>query len=243
MNDLQSGGAPERAYARFLPRLRALMIDSIIIVVAIFAALSIAVAVRSDDLARPLGFSVAALWLLYEPLLVAFAGGTIGHRLSNLRVVDDRTNGNVGLLKAFARTLIKAALGWVSFVTMLTTRRSQAVHDLLTRSTVQVRDLSRAGPRLYIGERRELASAAMPSGGRRALVVVGYVIIVTALFVATLSVVLMGGFISERCTDLGRCSSREDLILTAAAGAWIIGCLFCLVLGWRGRLYGARRAS
>ncbi len=118
------GGAATPAYARFLPRLRALFIDAIVIMVAVFAAVSIAVVVRSDHLARPLGFSVAAAWLLYEPVLVAFAGGTIGHRRCNLRIVDDRTGANVSFLKAVLRTLIKAALGWVSFVSMLTTRRS-----------------------------------------------------------------------------------------------------------------------
>ena len=118
------GGAATPAYARFLPRLRALFIDAIVIMVAVFAAVSIAVVIRSDHLARPLGFSVAAAFF-YEPVLVAFAGGTIGHRRCNLRIVDDRTGANVSFLKAVLRTLIKAALGWVSFVSMLTTRRSQ----------------------------------------------------------------------------------------------------------------------
>jgi len=83
------------AYARSLPRVRALPIDAIVLLVATYAAVAVAVAIRSDDLARPLGFAVLASWLLYEPLLVAYAGGTIGHRLANLRVVDDRTGGNV----------------------------------------------------------------------------------------------------------------------------------------------------
>src|SRR5215467_10708632 len=113
--------APERAYARFLPRLRALIVDSIILVIVLFAAVMIAVAIRMDNLARPLGFAVAAFWLLYEPLFVAYAGGTLGHRWSNLRVVDDRTQGNVSLLKAVSRAIIKGVLGWLSFVTMLTT--------------------------------------------------------------------------------------------------------------------------
>jgi hypothetical protein len=35
-------------------------------------------------------------------------------------------------------------LGVYSFVTMATTSRRQAVHDLLTQSTVQIRDRSKA---------------------------------------------------------------------------------------------------
>ena len=122
---------PERAYARFLPRLRAIIIDAMILLLVLFAAIAIGTTARSDNLAGPLGFAVAAFWLLYEPLFVAFAGGTLGHRMANLRVVDDRTQGNVSVLKAVARSIIKGLLGWVSFITMLTTRRSQAVHDLL----------------------------------------------------------------------------------------------------------------
>jgi uncharacterized RDD family membrane protein YckC len=99
------------AYARFMPRLRALYIDAIIMMVVAFGVLFVAVTLRSDNIARVLGFAIVVSWLLYEPLLVSFAGGTIGHRRTNLRVVDDRTQGNVGLLKSFARSIIKALLG------------------------------------------------------------------------------------------------------------------------------------
>lgn len=128
------------SYGRFWPRVRAVYIDSIILIVVMAVGLVVAVSLRVDSVTRVLGFSVAGFWLLYEPLLVSFTGGTIGHRRANLRVVDDRTGGNVSVPKAVARALIKGPLGWVSFVTMALTRRSQAIHDLLTRSTVQVRD-------------------------------------------------------------------------------------------------------
>src|SRR3954451_16057883 len=165
------GNACGPAYARFLPRLSALFIDAIVLSVVMFGALLVAVVIRSGNIARVLGFTVVGVWLLYEPLLVSFAGGTIGHRRTNLRVVDDRTGTNIGLLKSFGRTVIKGALGSVSFATMLTTRRSQAIHDLLTRSTVQVRDQAFAGPRLYIRERQEFAKDLLPSRTRRMLVI------------------------------------------------------------------------
>jgi len=69
---------------------------------------------------------------LYEPVLVSVTGSSIGHYLSNLRVVDDRTRGNVGFLKAIARLGIKTLLGVYSFLTMAVTSHHQAVHDLLT---------------------------------------------------------------------------------------------------------------
>ena len=84
--------------------------------------------------------------LLYEPVLVSFTGGTVGHHLTNLRVVDDR-GGNVSFLKACARMVVKDLLGWCSFVILMATSRNQAIHDLVTRSTVQIRDLAKALPR------------------------------------------------------------------------------------------------
>ena len=65
------------AYARFMPRLRALYIDAIIMMVVAFGVLFVAVTLRSDNVARVLGFTIVVSWLLYEPLLVSFAGGTI----------------------------------------------------------------------------------------------------------------------------------------------------------------------
>lgn len=228
------------AYARFMPRLRALYIDSIIMMVVAFGVLFVAVTLRSDNLARVLGFTIIASWLLYEPLLVSFAGGTIGHRRTNLRVVDDRTQGNIGLLKSFARTIIKAGLGSVSFLTMLTTRRSQAIHDLVTHSTVQVRDLALAGPRLYVHEQSDLASPALPSWTRRVLVIAAYVIASSALFLALLAFLIQYGFVSDRCLSTDRCSVREDIWSYAAGLAWLVACLSSLWLGWRGRLFGCR---
>jgi hypothetical protein len=73
--------------------------------------------------------------------------------LLNLRVVDDNTGGNPGLMKALGRFLIKGLLGVASFVSMSLARRHQALHDMMTRSTVQVRDPSKAAPHHYVLDR------------------------------------------------------------------------------------------
>src|SRR5262245_19533438 len=169
-------------YGRFLRRVQAAFIDAIVIMVAIFSAVFIAVTLNSDHLARTLGFSIAIGWLLYEPLLVALTGSTVGHYLCNLRVVDNRTGGNINFFKAVVRSVLKAVLGWLSFVTMATTRRHQAIHDLATNSTVQIRNLTKASPHHYRGEQTDLSSAAMPSAGRRLLVIGIYLVVVTVVF-------------------------------------------------------------
>jgi uncharacterized RDD family membrane protein YckC len=131
------------AYAHFTRRIQGVFIDAIIFMVILAAALMLAVSFASDHVARILGATVVVTWLFYEPLLVSLTGGTIGHYLCNMRVVDDR-GGNVSFIKAFARMIIKSLLGWYSFLAMAMTSRHQAVHDLLTRSTVQMRDLTKA---------------------------------------------------------------------------------------------------
>ena len=97
-------------------------------------------------LRRALAFAWWATLLLYEPVMVAWVGGTLGHWALNLRVVDNRTEGNPGLVKAVGRWLLKGLLGVFTFLSMSLTRRHQALHDLLTATTVQIRDPSKAAP-------------------------------------------------------------------------------------------------
>jgi uncharacterized RDD family membrane protein YckC len=124
------------AYGRFSRRLQAMLIDSIIFLLLMAAAVAGAIAMQSDNVGRILGFTFFTISLLYEPVPVPLTGGTIGHYVCNLRVVDDRTQGNIGFLKAIARTTVKSMLGFYSFITMGTTLHHQALHDVLTRSTV-----------------------------------------------------------------------------------------------------------
>jgi uncharacterized RDD family membrane protein YckC len=77
-------------YARFSRRLRAMLLDWIITLAVIFGAVLVAATVGSDTLSRALGILVVVALLLYEPVLVSRMGGTLGHYLTNLRVVDER---------------------------------------------------------------------------------------------------------------------------------------------------------
>jgi len=229
-------------YGRFLRRVQAMIIDSIVIMLAIFGVVFIAVTLNSDHLARTLGFSIAIGWLLYEPLLVALTGSTVGHYLRNLRVVDNRTGGNINFFKAVVRTVLKAALGWVSFVTMATTRRHQAIHDLATKSTVQIRNVEQASPHHYRGEQTEFASTDMPSWVRRLIVIVLYLVVVFLLVGLLLVELESADMLSAACRQKARCNTSEGLVF---GGVWLalVGVsVLCIVLGWRGRLLGARKA-
>jgi hypothetical protein len=128
-------------------------------------------------------------------------------------------------------------------VVLAATRRNQAVHDLLTRSTVQIRDLAKASPGQYIAERTELAASGMPSPSRRIAVTCGYLLLVALIYVVIIGRFIVPGVISNACIDGNFCSGGER-ILSLILGVGLLGlCAVCIALGWRGRLVGARRTS
>jgi uncharacterized RDD family membrane protein YckC len=219
------------AYGRFSRRLQAVLLDSIIFLLLMAAALSVATAMQSDNVGRILGYTFVTILVLYEPVLVPLTGGTIGHYLCNLRVVDDRTNGNIGFLKAVARTLVKSVLGLYSFITMGTTLRHQALHDVLTRSTVQIRNLARAKEFHYRAER---TISGVPSRTRRASVIILYLIVLYVL------VGVAGAFLPVGCFTRGVCSAAAHLWTYTLLLTWVGLSVLCIIYGWRGRLYGCR---
>jgi uncharacterized RDD family membrane protein YckC len=231
-------GAPQPAYARFSRRLRAVFIDWLIFVLILLGALIIMVAVKSDTFSRGSVIVLAAVLLFYEPLLVWKTGSSIGHYLTNLRVVDDRTGGNVSFPKAFARLLIKTILGWYSFITMATTRRHQALHDLLTRSTVQIRDPIKADPDDFVRER--ISGSGMPSPARRVGFILAYLLLLSVVLVIVVNGLALGGTLSQACVIEKLCTPGENLMYTIVGLVWFGLCALVMVLGWRGYMPGCR---
>jgi len=142
---------PPALYATFPRRLNAISVDTIILVlysIIVFAALP------SGLDHTVLRLSLGLLWwgtfILYDPIMVSRFGGTFGHQFLNLRVVDDETGRNLSLPKAIGRFLIKGVLGVASFLTMSFTPRHQAIHDMITTSSVQVRDPAKAALHHYV---------------------------------------------------------------------------------------------
>jgi uncharacterized RDD family membrane protein YckC len=229
------------AYGRFSRRFRAFVIDWIILALLLVAALFAAVTADSNNVARILGIAFISIWILYEPILVSTTGSTIGHYLTNLRVVDDRTQGNVGFLKATARLLIKTVLGVYSFITMAVTSRHQAVHDLLTRSTVQVRDRSKASFDHYVPERTELSGPGRASRTRRVLMIIVYLFVSFVVYALALFPLEAYGLVSKSCISSGKCTGTENAITTISALIWLGAAVLLIVQGWKGKLYGCRR--
>ena len=226
-------------YARFTRRVQGLMYDSMIQVVAIALTVSLATAGEGIGASRLVGFAGAAIILLYEPIMVSMRGATFGHALRNLCVVDDRTHGNISFLKALARYVIKLVLGLVSFLTMATTQRHQAIHDLLTGSTVRIRDESRADLLHYHVARSEFADEAMPSRLHRSITILGYLLFVAVAAVFTAAKILTTGCLR----DESLCTAAERPMLLAMNLGFLAICAVIVVMGWRGKLPGCRRST
>jgi len=233
---------PSPLYARFSRRFRGILVDWMIAMAVIFGGLSVAIAVGNDNFSRALGFGAMLGLLLYEPVLVSATGGTLGHSFNNLRVVDQQSGGNVSFLKACARVVIKGLLGWFSFVVLAATRRNQAIHDLLTRSTVQIRDAAKARPGQYITERVELSDPGLPSRLRRAAIIGVYLLLLLVVFEAVTILLVMAGITSQRCIESNNCSAGERMVSLNAGVALVILMPAVITLGWKGKLLGARRA-
>lgn len=229
-------------FARFSRRLQGVMYDNMILMVVLVITLALTISAEGLGWTRAIGIAGAALFILYEPVLVSLRGATIGHAMRNLRVVDDRTQGNISFPKAVTRYAIKLVLGIFSFLTMATTQRHQALHDVLTRSTVRIRDESRAEAHHYQLARTEFADGTMPSRLRRVMITIGYLVVST--FAALTGVeLLMERVLSPQCLDNDRlCTRAEELALSAAGVSLMALLAVVVVMGWRGKLPGARRS-
>jgi uncharacterized RDD family membrane protein YckC len=234
---------PAPKYARFSRRFRGVVLDWMILMAILFGAVMLASMVRSDNFSRALGILVIAALLLYEPILVSFTGSTLGHYLTNLRVVDGRSGGNVSFLKACARVVIKGVLGLYSFVTLAATRRNQAVHDLLTKSTVQIRDPAKALPGHYVSESNDPADTSLPSRWRRVAAICVYLVLMFVVYTAVVMGLNEAGIMSSACMrNASQCSAGERLFDAAAAVLILLLMALIIARGWRGRLFGARKA-
>jgi uncharacterized RDD family membrane protein YckC len=223
-------------YASFTVRVRALVIDAAVVLAGL--ALLMLVDIPLADVpgsGRVELTAMFALTFLYEPLLVWRWGATIGHRRSNLRVVADSTGGKPSFGQAFARYFLKTILGLPSFLGMLFTRRHQAIHDKLTRTTVQLRDVAQARPFDIAPERRGDLVHGMPTVRRRLIAIVLYIIMATVA-----AMLLFSAIAAWTCTATS-CSVAGTVLLPLLVLSWLVTVVLILIFGWIGRLRGARR--
>ena len=123
-------------YPGVFDRIKAIMADSIVIILLMFTASYIFSLFESvPDNARIIAF--VFIFILYDPLFTSIFGGTIGHMLIGIRVKRESDEmKNILLPSAILRYIVKAALGWISLITVSFNPKGKAIHDYLVGSIV-----------------------------------------------------------------------------------------------------------
>lgn len=225
----------ELRYPRLIRRVEAVLLDALVIVAMFILAMNLLSQVDIHG-----GYKAAIVVLAFfvlEPGMVSFTGSSIGHHLRGLRVQDARTGANIGLFRAVVRVVAKSFLGWFSIVFMLVTKRHQTIHDMVVSSVVVFKNPETVAEGHALEEREiEEAGYSYPSNGRRIIVIIAYILL--ASVVCSVGVVLLS---SEDCVQFDRCSNTDLAWEALFSIIWICLLTASIVLGWRGRLPGARR--
>lgn len=126
----------ETSYSTLIDRVKALTIDSIVIMVfGLITALSFNKIEHVPDYVR--GVAFVLIFLLYDPIFTSSFGGTIGHLLTGLRVKKDQEPASkISFPAAILRFIIKVSLGWISLITITGNKKNKAIHDSIAHSVV-----------------------------------------------------------------------------------------------------------
>lgn len=75
---------------------------------------------------------------LYEPIATTI-GGTIGNNIKGIRVRKDSDDTKqINIFQALIRYFFKLLFGWLSFITIFSSSKKRAIHDILS-GTVMVK--------------------------------------------------------------------------------------------------------
>lgn len=127
------GQATGIKYPNLLDRFQSTFIDTIFIVILMFASASLLERYEDPpDWIRIVLFF--AIWAVYEPVCTTL-GFTIGNYIKGIRVRRvNNPSQKINIIQAFFRYLIKISLGWVSFITIHFNEERRAIHDLAVGS-------------------------------------------------------------------------------------------------------------
>ncbi|MBW9267884.1 MAG: RDD family protein [Candidatus Thiodiazotropha sp. (ex. Lucinisca nassula)] len=222
-------------YPRLLRRIQAVLIDSVITPIVLFVSVFI-VGIYSIDSDFIRGLLSLGPALSMEPLLVATTGGTIGHHIIGIKVRHVNEDRYITIFHAIFRFILKVLLGLPSLIFILTTRRHQAIHDLLSQSIVVHKSTDNLASNEALEERDNEIGYIYPRAIKRVLVIFTYIILITALIS-----VMVRMSVSTNCLELGLCNSIDSTISYVAPLIFWSATYAVIVMGWNSRLYGCRR--
>lgn len=126
----------KKEYPLLLDRVKAATVDAIVLIAMMYGASELFTLFESVPNYLRIIVSVF-VFLLYDPILTSFYGGTIGHSFSGIGVrKDDSSNDYISLPTALLRFIIKGLLGWISLLTVTGNDKKKAIHDFVVNSVV-----------------------------------------------------------------------------------------------------------
>lgn len=123
-------------YPSLLERIKAVIIDSFILILLMFAfSIVFSSFEQVPDEARIGAF--AFIFFFYDPTFTSLFGGTIGHMIVGLRVRrSNNPEKNINFFFAILRFVCKTALGILSLLTVSSHEEKKAIHDAAANSIV-----------------------------------------------------------------------------------------------------------
>ena len=121
-------------YPSILDRLKSTTIDTIIIIGFMYFASEILNSF--DNVPNYVRMILFAGILMYEPIFTAF-GATIGNDKMEIRVRSNSDHSKkINFFQAIIRFGFKILLGWLSFITVFSSKKSRTIHDYLSGSVM-----------------------------------------------------------------------------------------------------------
>lgn len=127
----------EEKYPQLTDRLQSTLIDTVLIVMMMFAFSSILENMQDPpDWLRMVLF--IGIWLVYEPLCTTI-GCTLGNYIKGIRVrLYNNSAKRINIVQALVRYVVKVFLGLISFLTINSTVKRRAIHDMIA-GTVMIK--------------------------------------------------------------------------------------------------------
>lgn len=221
------------SYPVLFLRIKAMMIDSVAYTVLLFVMVLLAIDLEIDNSIIQTSFILAPV-MLFEPISVWITGGSIGHHLAGIRVINKNTGENLFVLNGIVRFVAKFLLGVLSLISMLVTKRHQTIHDFVSMSVVVFKNEESVSPNHRLEERELTYTGTKPSFGRRLVVAIAY----SVISIICLSLILYL-LISPSCININRCTEIERLRIRVGGWIWVTSAVFFVLMSLFSKLPGA----
>jgi len=127
-------------YPNIKDRVKSAFFDSLVVMFMMYIASDIFL--RFENVSS--GFRIGTFIIvsfLYDPIAVAFFGGTIGHHINNIKIKrESNMDKNILIHTALIRFLVKVLLGWLSLLTISSSDKRRTIHDIAAGSVAVFKD-------------------------------------------------------------------------------------------------------